>query len=342
MISILISTNTPEKLPDLAKIVPSHADLRTTVRAPVPGSSDLAGFDYVFIVSDGSGSEGIDLLRLTEGRDDTPGLIIVAKSCDAEIAAEALIKGAEYYILPWSPGEFAATFFLVVKRSVDARRVKQTLDFLQKKLSLVGSVTRHDVLNQMTAIGGYNELLSMMVEDPKMKGFIEKEFSALERIRIQFQYAKDYQNIGIDPPRWQEIRTIAGRMNDVLDLGKIRVTVTTGTALIYADPLLEKTFFYLFDNALCHGVKVTELRVSLREESSGAVLIIEDDGIGVLDEDKAKIFERGYGKNTGWGLFLVREILAFTDMTIVETGEPGIGARFEIKIPEGYYQAGPL
>ena len=45
----------------------------------------------------------------------------------------------------------------------------QKIAFLQKKLQIVGSVTRHDVLNQMTAIVGYNELLGMMVEDQKVQ-----------------------------------------------------------------------------------------------------------------------------------------------------------------------------
>jgi len=45
---------------------------------------------------------------------------------------------------------------------------------------------------------------------------------------------------------------------------------------------------------------------------------------------KEKIFERGYGKNTGMGLFLSREIPAIT-----RNGEPGKGARFEIRVPPG-------
>jgi hypothetical protein len=52
----------------------------------------------------------------------------------------------------------------------------------------------------MTAIVGYNELLSLMVEDPKFKSFFEKEKIALNKIRRQFQFARDYQNIAVDPP----------------------------------------------------------------------------------------------------------------------------------------------
>ncbi|MCX6688670.1 MAG: ATP-binding protein, partial [Methanoregula sp.] len=64
----------------------------------------------------------------------------------------------------------------------------------------------------------------------------------------------------------------------------------------------------------------------------------EDDGVGITAEDKKKLFTRGFGKNTGLGLFLSREILAITGITITETGEPGKGARFEITVPKGEYQ----
>jgi signal transduction histidine kinase len=68
------------------------------------------------------------------------------------------------------------------------------------------------------------------------------------------------------------------------------------------------------------------------------VLICEDDGVGVVADEKERIFERDFGKNTGLGLFLSREILSITGISIVETGEPGTGARFEITVPKGMYR----
>ena len=51
-----------------------------------------------------------------------------------------------------------------------------------------------------------------------------------------------------------------------------------------------------------------------------------------------KIFERGFGKNTGLGLALSREILDITGIMIRETGEPGKGARFEMVVPKGAWR----
>jgi len=64
----------------------------------------------------------------------------------------------------------------------------------------------------------------------------------------------------------------------------------------------------------------------------------EDDGEGIKAEDKSRLFIRGFGKHTGLGLFLSREILAITGITITETGIPGKGARFEIVVPKGMWR----
>jgi signal transduction histidine kinase len=50
------------------------------------------------------------------------------------------------------------------------------------------------------------------------------------------------------------------------------------------------------------------------------------------------IFERGYGKNTGLGLFLSREILSITNISIKEAGEFQHGARIEMYVPKGVYR----
>ncbi|MDO9324233.1 MAG: HAMP domain-containing sensor histidine kinase [Methanoregula sp.] len=216
--------------------------------------------------------------------------------------------------------------------------LKKSLEFALKKLQIVGSITRHDVLNQLTAIVGYNELLGMMVEDPKQRLFIEKEKLSLDKIRRQFKFAKDYQNIGVEPPRWQLLKNVIFRAIEDVNLKAIRVTDHTDGASVYADALLELVFTNLFENTLRHSGSATEIRISVHCKDTLVVLVVEDNGTGIPEDDKTKIFERGFGHGTGWGLFLAREILLFTGMTIAETGEPGKGSRFEILIHKDHFR----
>jgi signal transduction histidine kinase len=216
--------------------------------------------------------------------------------------------------------------------------LEKKVAFLEKKLQIVGSITRHDVLNQMTAIVGYNELLGMMAEDPKFRSFLEKERMALDKIRRQFQFAKDYQNIAVEPPRWQNIRNLVNRVSEDFDTRKIKITAGTAELSVLADPLLDRAFHHLFDNAVRHGETATEIRVSLQEDGLTARLLVENNGVPIPAAEKEKIFERGFGKGTGWGLFLAREILAVTGMSIAETGGEGKGVQFTITLPPGSFR----
>jgi len=103
--------------------------------------------------------------------------------------------------------------------------------------------------------------------------------------------------------------------------------------------MLEKVFYNLFENAIRHGEHVTEITVRCERVPGGLAVVVEDNGIGVLPEEKEKIFEKGFGKHSGFGLFLAREILSITGITIRENGTPGKGAMFEILVPEGQFRA---
>jgi signal transduction histidine kinase len=108
---------------------------------------------------------------------------------------------------------------------------------------------------------------------------------------------------------------------------------------LYADPLLIRVFYNLVANSITHGEKqLTKIRLYAQKSGESLVLIYEDNGKGIPFDEKEKIFEFGYGKGTGFGLFLIRELLGYTGIKITETGEPGKGAKFEILVPKGRFR----
>jgi signal transduction histidine kinase len=94
----------------------------------------------------------------------------------------------------------------------------------------------------------------------------------------------------------------------------------------------------LFENAHRHGKRVTTVTVRFEHHPGGSCLVVEDNGRGVPKELKEKIFTQGYGQNTGFGLFLSKEILALTRIAITEEGTEGEGSGFVMQIPEGGYR----
>jgi PAS domain S-box-containing protein len=245
------------------------------------------------------------------------------------------------------PVEITANMFLLngrdmmvaaVRDITERRKAEEALKESNKKLNLMNRVTRHDILNQLTSLIGYLELLKEKTSNPSLLRLIQGEERAAETIERQINFTRDYQDIGIQSPQWQNLRTVAGKAATHLDLKGTALIVDVDDISVYADPLLEKVLHNLVENALRHGGSLTTIRLSSEKTDQGLVLICADDGIGIPVEEKESIFERRYGKHGGYGLYLSREILSITGIRIHETGEPGKGARFEIRIPKGAYR----
>jgi PAS domain S-box-containing protein len=216
----------------------------------------------------------------------------------------------------------------------ERKRAEQVIREANRKINLLTSITRHDVGNQVIILRGFTKIALMKKPDPEIAGLLEKIEGAVSTIARQIEFTKEYQELGMQAPGWQKIRDIVAQQQ-----------ITEGISLsctcdgeVFADPMLERVFFNIIDNAVRHGESVTAIRVSCQPDPDGLVIVVRDDGVGVPPALKEKIFEKGYGKNTGFGLFLAREILAITGIIILETGTHGKGARFEIIVPKGMYR----
>jgi PAS domain S-box-containing protein len=226
----------------------------------------------------------------------------------------------------------------VVRDITERKQAEDAIKKANKQVSLLTSITRHDILNQLTMLEGYIARLKKLPGDDNFSGMIQKEEKIVKTIYSQIVFTRIYQNVGVQPPQWKNVKTSISSVLVTANVGNVSVVLNTGNLEIYADLLIEKVFFNLIENALRHGKHVTRIWVSYQQAGKNVILAIEDDGIGIPEQDKEQIFTRGYGKNTGYGLFLTREILAITGIIIRETGTPGTGARFEMIVPEGAYR----
>jgi len=221
----------------------------------------------------------------------------------------------------------------------ELRQFSTALEIANKKLTLLSSITRHDINNQLTVLMGYLDLLKMNQPELSSGTHFGNIIIAAERIQEMIQFTKTYESIGVNAPVWYNIRTLVDTAAKDVDLGHIRlINSLPARTTVFADQLIVKVFFNLIDNAVRYGGKITNIRFSARIHNGDFIIACEDDGDGVPSEEKEKIFQRGLGKNTGLGLFLSREILLITGISILETGEAGNGARFEMTVPPGIFR----
>ncbi|MCK9631241.1 MAG: PAS domain S-box protein [Methanoregula sp.] len=223
----------------------------------------------------------------------------------------------------------------------DISEIQMAQDALQlanKKLNLLSEITRHDIRNKLTVLGGYIELVRDHPQEPEYTMYVRKIQEIVGTIGENIEFTKLYQNLGVAAPGWQNVHDVFFHACARLDIRKIFVQSDTGDLEVFADPLLERAFYNLAENAIQHGGNVTTLRISAQKSRDGVTVMIEDNGMGVPPSDKISIFSKGFGKNTGLGLFLVREILSITGISITEIGEYHKGARFEIRVPHGKYR----
>jgi signal transduction histidine kinase len=209
-----------------------------------------------------------------------------------------------------------------------------------RRLQLLNDITRHDIINSLTGLFLLlNRSEAKAAGNAELLAEVQKEKELAELIHRQIIFTRDYQEIGLRMPEWQNVEDVITKAWVGHKIGSVRIDVRVPGLEIFADLLLEKVFYNLIDNAMKYGgPAMTTIRFSMHREGDSVVIACEDDGLGISEEARKNLFRRGYGKHTGYGLFMIREVLGISGLTITEKSHPGSGARFEILVPKGLYR----
>jgi PAS domain S-box len=227
------------------------------------------------------------------------------------------------------------TLILSVVRDITKRKAAEnTLRLTTEKLQILSSITRHDILNHITTVLGFLDFAEGMSVDETQAKYLNRIKTPSKNIQRAIEFTREYENLRIDEPGWLQLTSLINKVSQE----QIPITNDCQEVSIYADRMAEKVFYNLYDNTIRHAEGATGILIHCETDDGDLLIIWEDDGAGVPEEMKDRIFTRGFRKNTGFGLFLTREILAITTTTITGNGIPGKGARFEIRVRKGHFE----
>jgi PAS domain S-box-containing protein len=202
----------------------------------------------------------------------------------------------------------------------------------ERKLQLLSSITWHDMNNKLLVLQG--ELRLMMLDSiGKEAERLKRCEKAAESIAAMVQFSREYQKIGAAEPIWISFGAEAARSLTSMDTAGLGFLDHLDGMEVLADPMARNVPHNLIENTLRYGEKATKAEMCCEERDGSLLITYVDNGVGIGEEERTKLFERGAGRHTGYGLFLCREILSITGISIIENGKPGEGVRFEILVP---------
>jgi signal transduction histidine kinase len=233
---------------------------------------------------------------------------------------------------------------LSIARDISERkRAEEKLDgmmnelvTINEKLGVVGRLTRHDARNKLSVIANNIYLAKQkLADDHTSLEYLGDIESAVDQMDEIFDFARTYEMLGVEELSYMNVKKNVDEAAMLFSgLASVKLVNECQGLTVMADSLLRQLFYNLIDDTLKHGEKVSQIRVYYKEGEDQLKLIYEDDGIGIPNYEKEKIFREGYGKGTGYGLYLIKKICEVYCWNIQETGKSGKGAQFTITIPK--------
>jgi signal transduction histidine kinase len=165
---------------------------------------------------------------------------------------------------------------------------------------------------------------------------LEKIEQAVQDSLKIFNFARIYEQLGVEELKYVNVENSFNEAATLCSGLNFTVINDCHGLSLFADSFLVQLFCNLIDNSRKHGKAVSTVQVSYEISQEGSLrLIYEDDGVGISPENKSRLFSEGFstGGSSGFGLFLIRKMMAVYDWMITEAGESGKGVKFVITIP---------
>ncbi|MFC7177037.1 PAS domain S-box protein [Halosegnis marinus] len=291
-----------------------------------PAASDTLGYDYTDLagraVSDLLADDGAELSPPFE-----PGgqVTTTMRTADGEeIVVEASLTDIEY------DGEDAV---LITGRDVTERVAREAeLERQNERLEEFVSIVSHDLRNPLNAASMNADLVA------EGHDRIDVVREALDDMATLIDDLLELARSGrvIEDPSPFSLAAVAGNAWDTIETDAPVTVETDGDAEFRGDAgRVEQALGNLFRNSIEHGYdgeSELTVRVGALDDESG--FYVEDDGVGIPEDERGAVFDYGVTTEeggTGYGLAIVSDIVEAHEWTVTATASDAGGARFEVR-----------
>jgi len=215
--------------------------------------------------------------------------------------------------------------------------MKKNLKFQILELGLY--LIRHDVLNALTKVKGYGELMDIIEKEKWQKDWGEQIRISSVKIEKLIKLVGGYLRLEEDPESIKVGKEFREAIQFYPELEKdIDFENQCETLQVKAHPgVMSHVFYNMIHNSVIHaGPQLSEIGLFCQATEDKTEIIYRDDGIGIKPQNKEQIFEKGFsgGTSSGLGLYLIQKICEAYKWNIKESGQYQKGVEFRISIPK--------
>ena len=211
----------------------------------------------------------------------------------------------------------------------------------------------HELRTPVTAIVGFSTLLADQwgrMPEERARNLVERIKANGGRLDVLIEQLLDFSRLerGL-PQTGDELLNLGATVQRILDdqpeltaQHRLEVDVTEDCLVRGSAAAIERVVTNLVGNAAKYSPPGKRITVTVRPENDQALLLVDDEGSGVPEADRGRIFSRffrGRGdvvvrtRGAGIGLAIVAEYAASMSGTATVTDAPGGGARFCVSFP---------